>query len=152
MLYKQNFQCDSQWQEYCDTLVLLKPRRSVVANFVPGNFGLFRWYPWQPLAETSGSAKPRLKNTALHSLESGCSACLDSWCCLFILNHRKFNKCLFSLQLVTMKNNQMRKSSCTFGSAPLMYISKWLVIKCQIILKHQKGDKVTQRIEQVKDV
>jgi len=51
-----------------------------------------------------------------------------------------------------MKNNQMRKSSSTFGSAPLMYISKWLVIKCQIILKHQKGDKVTQRIEQVKDV
>jgi len=29
----------------------------MVANFVPGNFGLFQRNPWQPLAE------PRLKNT-----------------------------------------------------------------------------------------
>ena len=38
---------------------LLQPRRTVVANFVPGNFGLFRGNPWQPLAES------RLKNTGL---------------------------------------------------------------------------------------
>jgi len=30
---------------------LLQPHRAVVANFVPGNFGLFRRNPWQPLAE-----------------------------------------------------------------------------------------------------
>jgi len=44
---------------------LLQPHRTVVANFVPGNFGLFRRNPWQPLAEHKGSAEPRLKNTAL---------------------------------------------------------------------------------------
>jgi len=32
--------------------ILLQPHRTVVANFVPGNFGLFRPNPWQPLAET----------------------------------------------------------------------------------------------------
>jgi len=45
--------------------ILLQPHRTVVANFVPGNFGLFRQKPWQPLAERKGSAEPRLKNTAL---------------------------------------------------------------------------------------
>ena len=39
--------------------ILLQPQRAVVANFVPGSFGLFRRNPWQPLAE------PRLKNTIL---------------------------------------------------------------------------------------
>jgi len=39
--------------------VLLQAHGTVVANFVPGNFGLFRRNPWQPLAE------PRLKNTAI---------------------------------------------------------------------------------------
>jgi len=39
------------------TVVLLQTHRTVVANFIPGNFCLFRWNPWQPLAE------PRLKNT-----------------------------------------------------------------------------------------
>jgi len=38
-------------------MVLLQPHRTVIAKFVPGNFGLFRRNPWQPLAE------PRLKNT-----------------------------------------------------------------------------------------
>ena len=33
-------------------------RIEVIANFIPGNFGLFRWNPWQPLAETWGSAEP----------------------------------------------------------------------------------------------
>jgi len=41
-----------QW--YC-----CKRHRSVAAIFVSGNFGLFRWNPWQPLA------KPWLENTAL---------------------------------------------------------------------------------------
>jgi len=39
--------------------ILLQPHRTVVENFVPGNFGLFRGNPRQPLAE------PRLQNTAL---------------------------------------------------------------------------------------
>jgi len=30
---------------------LLQPRRTVVTNFVPGDFRLFRRNPWQPLAE-----------------------------------------------------------------------------------------------------
>jgi len=29
--------------------ILQQPHRTVVANFVPGNFGLFRRNPWQPL-------------------------------------------------------------------------------------------------------
>jgi len=41
------------------TVILLQPHRTVVANFIPGNFGLFRRNPWQPLAE------PRFKNTGL---------------------------------------------------------------------------------------
>jgi len=45
--------------------LLLQPHRIVVANFVPGNFGLFRRNPWQPLAEPWGSAETRLKNTAV---------------------------------------------------------------------------------------
>ena len=45
--------------------VLLQPHRTVVANFVPGYFGLFRPNPWQLFAEPWGSAEPRLKNTAL---------------------------------------------------------------------------------------
>jgi len=40
--------------------ILLQPPRNAVANFVPGNLGLFRRNPWQPLAE------PRLKNTDLN--------------------------------------------------------------------------------------
>jgi len=32
---------------------------SVAANFIPSNFGLFRWNPWQPLMELW------LKNTDL---------------------------------------------------------------------------------------
>jgi len=47
--------------------ILLRPRRAAVANFVPGNFGLFLRHPWQPLAESQGSAEPRLKNTDVHS-------------------------------------------------------------------------------------
>jgi len=39
--------------------ILLQRHRTVVANFVPGNFGLFRQNPWQSLAETW------LKNTAV---------------------------------------------------------------------------------------
>ena len=39
--------------------ILLQQHRTVVANFVPGEFGLFRRNPWQPLEE------PRLKNTGL---------------------------------------------------------------------------------------
>jgi len=31
--------------------ILLPPHRTVVANFVPGNLGLFRGNPRQPLAE-----------------------------------------------------------------------------------------------------
>ena len=38
-------------------------KRTVVANFVPGNFDLFRQNPWQALAEPWGSAEPRLQNT-----------------------------------------------------------------------------------------
>jgi len=45
--------------------ILQQPHRTVVANFVPGNFGLFLRNPWQPLAEPKGSAEPRLKNIAL---------------------------------------------------------------------------------------
>jgi len=36
---------------YCETVVLLQPHRSAVVNFVPGNVGLLRQNPWQPLAE-----------------------------------------------------------------------------------------------------
>jgi len=39
----------------------LQTHKTVVENFVPGKFGLFRWNPWQPFAE------PRLKNTALQA-------------------------------------------------------------------------------------
>jgi len=39
--------------------ILLQPHRTVVANFVPGNLGLFRRNHWQPLAE------PWLKNAGL---------------------------------------------------------------------------------------
>jgi len=35
----------------CITVALLQPYRSVIANFVPGNFGVFWRNPWQPLAE-----------------------------------------------------------------------------------------------------
>ena len=48
--------------------ILLQLHRTVVANFVPGNFGLFRRNPWQPLAEPLGSAEPRLKNTGINHL------------------------------------------------------------------------------------
>jgi len=37
--------------------IFLQPNGTVVANFVPGKFGLFRRNHWQPLAE------PWLKNT-----------------------------------------------------------------------------------------
>jgi len=37
--------------------LLLQQHRTVVANFVPGKFGLHRRNPWQPHAE------PRLKTT-----------------------------------------------------------------------------------------
>jgi len=39
--------------------ILLQQHRTVVANFVPGNFGLFRRNPWKPFAE------PWLKNTVV---------------------------------------------------------------------------------------
>jgi len=39
--------------------ILLQLHRTVVANFVPGNFGLCRRNHWQPLAE------PWLENTGL---------------------------------------------------------------------------------------
>jgi len=38
--------------------ILQQPHRTVVANFVSGNFGLFPRNPWQPPL-----AEPRLKNT-----------------------------------------------------------------------------------------
>jgi len=41
--------------------VLLQLHRTVVEDFVPDNFGLFRRNPRQPIVE------PRLKNTALRS-------------------------------------------------------------------------------------
>ena len=47
----------------CEKVVLLQPHRTVVAHFVPGNFGLFRRNPKQPL-------KPQLKNTHLLSKPS----------------------------------------------------------------------------------
>jgi len=31
--------------------ILLQPHRTVIENFVPGNFGLFRRNLWQPLEE-----------------------------------------------------------------------------------------------------
>jgi len=37
----------SVYPTFCNKTV----NRTVVANFVPGNFGLFGWNPWQPLAE-----------------------------------------------------------------------------------------------------
>jgi len=39
--------------------ILLQPHRTVIANFVPDNFGLFRRKPCQPLPEPQ--AQPRLK-------------------------------------------------------------------------------------------
>jgi len=48
--------------------ILLQPHKTVVANLVPGNFGLFRRNPWQPLTDPRGSVEPRLKNTALQHL------------------------------------------------------------------------------------
>jgi len=45
--------------------ILLQPHRTVIANFVPGNFGLILRNPWKPLAEPWGSVEPRLKNTVL---------------------------------------------------------------------------------------
>jgi len=39
--------------------VLLQPHGIVVANFVPGNFGLFRRNSWQPLAEPELSPESR---------------------------------------------------------------------------------------------
>jgi len=41
--------------------IMLQPHGTVVVNFVPGNFGFFRWNPWQPLVEPWGSPKPRGK-------------------------------------------------------------------------------------------
>jgi len=43
--------------------ILLQSYRTVVAIFVPGNFGPLRRNPLQPLAEPWGSAEPQLKNT-----------------------------------------------------------------------------------------
>jgi len=48
-----------------DPSVIATTIRTVVANFIPGKFGLFRRKPWQALAEPWGSAEPRLKNTSL---------------------------------------------------------------------------------------
>jgi len=44
--------------------ILLQPNRTVVANFVPCNLGLFRRNPWQPRAEH------RLKNTVIYNSAS----------------------------------------------------------------------------------
>jgi len=49
----------------CETVILLQPHRTVVVNFVPGNFSLFQRNPWQPLAEPLGSVEAWLKNTAI---------------------------------------------------------------------------------------
>jgi len=49
----------------CETVILLQPHRTVVLNFVPGNFGLFQRNPWQPFVEPLDSMKARLKNTAI---------------------------------------------------------------------------------------
>jgi len=57
--------------------ILLQSHRIVVANFVPGNFGLFRQNAWQPLAEL------RLQNTALRCLQD-----LTTTYCLPKLNKR----------------------------------------------------------------
>jgi len=65
-------------------VVLLQPHRTVIANFVPGNFSLFRRNPWQPLAEPWGSAESRLKNTGI---EECCSPYL--WI-IYILLAEKF--------------------------------------------------------------
>jgi len=46
--------------------ILLQLHRTVVANFVLGNFGLFWRIPWKSLAEPWGSAEPQLKNTDAH--------------------------------------------------------------------------------------
>jgi len=50
--------------------VLLQRHRTVVANFVPGNFGLFRRKPWRPPAEPWVSVESRSKSTALNDAVS----------------------------------------------------------------------------------
>jgi len=45
--------------------ILLKLHRTVVANFVPSKFSLYRQNLWQPLTELCGSVKPWLKNTVI---------------------------------------------------------------------------------------
>jgi len=59
--------------------ILLQPHRSVVANFVPGNFGLCRRNPWQPFAERQGSTEPPLKNTALMLWSSVSQTCSNRY-------------------------------------------------------------------------
>jgi len=51
-------------------LVLLQPHRTVVANFVPDSFDLFRRNHWQLLAE------PRVKNTVLGDCSTVCRYCV----------------------------------------------------------------------------
>jgi len=46
-------------------IILLQSYKTVVANFIPDDFGLFRRNPWQPLAEPWGSSEPRLINTVV---------------------------------------------------------------------------------------
>jgi len=53
----------------CETMILLQPHRTVVVNFVPGNFSLFQRNPWQPLA---GSVEAWLKNTAIEVTAVSC--------------------------------------------------------------------------------
>jgi len=62
----------------CETPVFLQPHRIVVANFVPGNFGLFRFNAWQPFAEPWGSAGRRLKNIELKAIPFTCQYLLIS--------------------------------------------------------------------------
>ena len=57
----QNFALRVEPYVTVKTVILLQPHRTVVANFIPGSFGLFRRNPWQPLAE------PRFKNTGVRT-------------------------------------------------------------------------------------
>jgi len=70
-----------QWST-CETVVLLQPHRTVVANFVPDIFGLFWPNPWQRLAEPRGSAEARLKNTGLGSAQTVMQIDVTLYCTL----------------------------------------------------------------------
>ena len=68
--------------------LLMESCRTVVVNFVPGNFGFFRRNPWQPHAEPWGSAEPRMKSTALEPPQVSETTFL-SYRCLFQSNQNQ---------------------------------------------------------------